>query len=100
MRIGEGCMTIKTFRHKGLRNFFESGTKSGIQPALAEKIELILDRLDAAGDPKDMNFPGSNFHPLKGNLKDFFSVHVNGNWVIIFRFENGEVKDVDLVDYH
>ncbi len=93
-------MTIRTFNHKGLRNFFNHGSKSGILPALANKIELILDRLDAAAEPKDMNFPGSNFHLLKGDLKGFYSVHVNGNWVIIFRFENGEVIDVDLVDYH
>ncbi len=64
------------------------------------KIELILDRLDAAVDPKDMNFPGSNFHSLKGDRKNFYSVHVNGNWVIIFKFENGEAYDVDLLDYH
>lgn len=93
-------MAIRTFRHKGLEKFFETGSRSGIQPALAGKIERILDRLDAAADPKDMNFPESNFHPLKGNLKGFYSVHVNGNWVVIFRFENNECIDVDLVDYH
>lgn len=93
-------MTIRTFRSKGLKKFFETGSKSGIQPALANKVELILDRLDAATDPKDMNFPGSNFHSLKGDLKEFYSVHVNGNWAVIFRFENGEALDVDLVDYH
>lgn len=93
-------MTIRTFKNKGLKKFFETGAKSGIQPILANKIELILDRLDAAADYKDMNFPGSDFHPLKGNLKNFYSVHVNVNWVIIFRFENGEALDVDLIDYH
>jgi len=93
-------MTIRTFKSKGLRIFFETGSKSKIQPALSSKIEMILDRLDAAADSKDMNFPGSDFHPLKGDLKGFYSVHVNGNWVIIFRFENGEAIDVDLVDYH
>lgn len=93
-------MPIRTFKHKGLSNFFETGIKLGIQPALAKKIELILERLDSAVEPRDMNFPGSNFHPLKGNLKGFYSVHVNGNWVITFRFENGEAIDVNLVDYH
>jgi toxin HigB-1 len=93
-------MTVRTFRSKGLKKFFETGSKSGIQPAFANKLELILDRLDAAADPKDMNFPGSDFHSLKGDLKGFYSVHVNGNWVVIFRFENGETLDVDLVDYH
>lgn len=93
-------MTIRSFRNKGLEKFFETGTKSGIQPSLARKIVMILDRLHAACSPKDMNFPGSNFHPLKGDLKGFYSVHVNGNWVIIFRFEDGEALDVDLIDYH
>ena len=93
-------MAIKTFGHKGLRKFFETGSKSGFKTALAKKIELILDRLDAAVEAKDMNFPGSDFHPLKGNLKGFYSVHVNGNWTIIFRLENGDAFDVDLIDYH
>lgn len=93
-------MTIRTFKHKGLKKFFDTGVKSGIQPTLAAKIELILDRLDAAMDAKDMNFPGSDFHSLKGELKGFYSVHVNGNWVLIFRFEDGEATDINLVDYH
>ena len=68
--------------------------------AHANKIGRILDRLNAATEPKDMNAPGYDFHPLKGHLKKFYSVHVNGNWTIIFRFENGEANDVDLIDYH
>lgn len=93
-------MTIRTFKNKGLEKFFYHGSKSGIQPTQARKIELILDRLDAATELKDMNFPGSDFHALKGSLKNFYSVHVNGNWVIIFQFEKGEALDVDLIDYH
>ncbi len=93
-------MAIKSFGHKGLRKFFETGSKFGFLTALAKKVELILDRLDAAVEPKDMNFPGSDFHPLKGDLKGFYSVHVNGNWTIVFRLENGDAFDVDLVDYH
>ncbi len=93
-------MPIKTFKHKGLRRYFEAGSKAGIQNAFAAKIELILDRLEAAQEPKDMNFPGSNFHPLRGDWRGFYSVHVNGNWTIVFRMENGEALDVDLVDYH
>ncbi len=93
-------MPIKTFKHKGLKRLFENGSKAGIQPGHARKIELILDRLDAAVEPKDMNFPGSDFHELKGDRKGFYSVHVNGNWTIIFRFSNGDASDVDLVDYH
>lgn len=93
-------MAIKKFRHKGLKKYFEFGDKSGIQAAHAKRIELILDLLDGAAKVKDMDFPGSDFHPLKGNLKEYFSVHVNGNRAIIFKFENGDATDVDLVDYH
>jgi toxin HigB-1 len=93
-------VAIKTFKHKGLKKFFDSESKSGIQASHAKRIKLILDLLNGASEAKDMNFPGSNFHPLKGELKGFYSVHVNGNWTIIFRFENGEANTVDLIDYH
>ena len=100
MLANESSVTIKKFKHKGLKKFFESGSKTCIQAAHADKIELILDLLNGALEVKDMNFPGSDFHPLKGDLKGFYSVHVNGNWTIIFRFEKGEALDVDLIDYH
>lgn len=93
-------MAIKTFKHKGLRKFFESGNKAGIQAVHANRIERILDRLNAATDLQDMNAPGYDLHPLKGGLKGYYSVHVNGNWRIIFRLENGEANNIDLVDYH
>ena len=91
---------IKSFRHKGLHKFFLDGTKKGIQPKHAEKLADILDLLEAASEIRDMNFPGSDLHPLKGDLRDFWSVRVSGNWRIIFRFEKGDVLDVDYVDYH
>lgn len=93
-------MAIKTFKHKGLKKLFDSGSKAGINPAHANRIGRMLDRLNAATDVQDMNAPGYDFHPLKGELKGYYSVHVNGNWTIIFRFENGEAKDIDLIDYH
>ena len=93
-------MAIKNFRHKELKKFFETGSQAGLNASLLKKIGLILDRLDSAVDLKDMNFPGSDFHPLKGDFKGFYSVHVNGNWTIIFRFGNSEAFDVDLIDYH
>lgn len=93
-------MPITTFKNKGLKQFFETGAKAGIQAAHASKIQRILDRLNAATEVKDMNAPGYDFHPLKGTLAGFYSVHVNGNWTIIFQFENGEAKNVDIVDYH
>ena len=92
-------VTIETFKHKGLKKnvFWEQGW---IQAAHADRIGLILDMLNGALEVKDMNFPGSDFHSLKGGLKDFYSIHVNGNWTIIFRFEKGEAHDVNLIDYH
>ncbi len=91
---------IKSFRHKGLQRFFLDGTKKGIQPKHAEKLADILDLLDAASEIRDMRFPGSDLHPLKGDLRGFWSVRVSGNWRIVFRFENGDVFDVDYIDYH
>lgn len=91
---------IKGFRHKGLQKFFFDGTKKGIQPKHAEKLADILDLLEATSEIQDMNFPGSDLHPLKGDLRGFWSVKVSGNWRIIFRFETGDVFDVDYVDYH
>ena len=91
---------IKSFRHKGLQKFFVDGTKKGIQPKHAEKLADILDLLDATSEIKDMNFPGSDLHPMKGDLRGFWSVKVSGNWRIIFRFENGDAFDVEYVDYH
>ena len=91
---------IKSFRHKGLQNFFFDGTKKGIQPKHAEKLADILDLLAAASESKDMAFPGSDLHPLKGNLQGFGSVKVSGNWRVIFRFEDGDAFDVNYIDYH
>ena len=93
-------MAIKTFKHKGLRKFFETGVKTGIHPPHAKRIERILEQLDAATEAHDMKFPGSDFHELSGDLKGFYSVHVNGNWTVIFRFLHGEASDVNLIDYH
>jgi toxin HigB-1 len=93
-------MAIKTFKHKGLKKFFEIGAKSKINTAHIKKLELILDLLDSANDIQDMNFPGSNFHPLKGKLKNFYSIHVSGNWAVIFQFKGNDAYDVDYLDYH
>jgi proteic killer suppression protein len=100
MNINESLVAIKTFKHKGLKKLFDTGSKAGIQAAHANRIGRMLDRLNSATDVQDMNAPGYDFHPLKGDRRGFYSIHVNGNWTIIFRFENGEAKDVDLVDYH
>jgi proteic killer suppression protein len=91
---------IKSFKHKGLENFFYSGTKKGIKPEHAGKLERVLDRLNAADDLKDMNYPGSNLHALSGDRKGQYSVKISGNWRVIFEFVNGDAYVVDYDDYH
>jgi proteic killer suppression protein len=91
---------IRSFRHKGLEAFFRRGTKAGIQAHHATKLRLQLTALDAATKPDDLAAPGWQLHPLTGNLKGFFSITVNGNWRVIFRFVERDVELVDYLDYH
>ena len=76
---------IKGFLHKGLKAFFETGSKAGIQAQHAPKLARQLARLDAAQAPEDMNLPGWRLHLLTGNLAGHWSVTVNGNWRLTFR---------------
>ena len=91
---------IKSFRHKGLEQFFNTGSKKGIVPAHAEKIARILDRLDVSISPIDMNLPGYRLHELKGQETGTWSVTVNANWRITFKFEGQNAIIVDYKDYH
>ena len=88
------------FRHKGLEQFFRAGSMRGIQPDHAKKLRNILGRLDASESPGDMNFPGFKLHSLKGDLQDHWSVWVNGNWRVTFRFVGTDAELVDYQDYH
>jgi len=91
---------IKSFEHKGLQVFFETGSRAGIQPHHAPKLKRQLARLNVATGPDDMNVPGWRFHPLKGALAGHHAVSVNGNWRLTFRFEGGDAVLVDYQDYH
>ena len=91
---------IKSFEHKGLQAFFETGNKAGIQPHHAPKLARLLARLHAAKVPEDMNVPGWRLHPLVGSLAGHFSVFVNGNWRLTFRFDDGDAVLVDYQDDH
>ena len=91
---------IKSFEHKGLQAFFETGNKAGIQPHHAPKLARLLARLHAAKVPEDMNLPGWRLHPLVGGLAGHYSVSVNGNWRLTFRFDDGDAVLVDYQDYH
>ena len=91
---------IVSYRHKGLKKFAETGSKSGIQPKHAERLRRLLTALDAASGPEDMNAAGSGLHPLKGNLHGHWSVTVSGNWRMTFAFEGEDAVLVDYQDYH
>lgn len=91
---------IKSFRHKGLKTFFEKGSMAGIQAAHAPRLERQLLRLNVAKDPSYMNMPGWNLHPLTANLAGHYAVTVNGNWRMTFTFDGTDAVLVDYQDYH
>ena len=91
---------ITSFKHRGLKRLYERGDRSGIRPDLLDMVEDILARLDEADTPQALNLPGYRLHPLKGDLKGFWSVTVRANWRIIFRFQDADAFDVELSDYH
>jgi len=91
---------IASFKHRGLKRLYEHDDKRGVSAAHVDKIKRILARLDEATEIRNMALPGFDLHPLKGKLKGFWAVSVSGNWRIVFRFENGNAYDVDLIDYH
>ena len=91
---------ICTIRHRGLKRFFEHDDPSKVRRDQVKRIVDVLAHLDMAAKPSDLDLPGYRLHPLKGDLKGFWSVTISGNWRIVFRFEDGDAYDVDLVDYH
>ena len=91
---------IKSFNHKGLKAFFETGSVAGIQAIHAQRIRLILALLEQSVDVQDMNAPALRLHELKGREKGIWSVTVQANWRITFRFENGDAYIVNYQDYH
>ncbi len=93
-------LVIRSFKHRGLKRLFERDDRSGIRPDLVDTVQEILTVLDDAASPQELNLPGYRLHPLKGDLKGFWSVTVRANWRIIFRFEGTDAFDVELIDYH
>ena len=91
---------IKSFAHKGLEKFFATGNTAGIQNKHANKLRLILAQLNQANKISDMAIPSLAFHELQGNKKGIWSVTVQANWRITFRFENGNAYIVNYEDYH
>jgi toxin HigB-1 len=91
---------IRSFRHKGLERFFRTGSKSGIQPHHAAKLNRLLAALDEAIRPEELDVPGWRLHRLTGSLAGHWSVWVNGNWRLTFTFDGTDAVLVDYQDYH
>ena len=91
---------IKSFKHKGLEKFYNTGTKKGIQATHATKLRMQLAALDTAHCIEDLDIPGYRLHPLKGSRKGLWSITVNGNWRVTFEFKEGHVYIVSYEDDH
>jgi proteic killer suppression protein len=91
---------IKTFRHKGLKQLFESGSSRAVRTDLTRRLIRQLDFLNRATSPADMNLPGYRLHQLQGERRGTWSVTVSGNWRLTFSFQDRDVTDIDLEDYH
>ncbi|ELY7128891.1 type II toxin-antitoxin system RelE/ParE family toxin [Pseudomonas aeruginosa] len=91
---------IISFQHKGLRLFFETESTKGIRADHAKRLKRMLALMDRAAVPADLDIPGWRLHPLKGELGGFWSLTVNGNWRVTFRFVGSDIELVDYLDYH
>ncbi len=91
---------IKSFRHKGLERFFETGSRAGVQPKHANRLRMQLAALDTARSIEDMDIPGFRLHVLKGKVKGRWSIWVNGDWRMTFEFMDGHAYVLDYEDYH
>jgi proteic killer suppression protein len=93
-------VAIKGFRHKGIERFFITGTKSGIQAQHADRLRLILGRLNVSTGARDTNLPGLELHQLRGSRTGTWAVKVSGNWRVTFTWAGKDVDQVDYEDYH
>ena len=91
---------IRTWRHKGLRELFETGRSRRIRADLQARASLMLDALDAATKPSGLDVPGFNFHRLRGHRPARYSIHVNSPWCITFELRDGETHRVNPEQYH
>jgi len=91
---------IRSWRHKGLKQFYETGSMAKIKPEHADRLHDILQVLDVVTSPDQMMLPGLRLHKLTGDMKGFYSVTVSGNWRVIFKFEGQDVILVNYLDYH
>ena len=90
---------IESFKHRGLKELFETGASARVDAKLQRRILVRLDAMEAATDLRQLGQPGFDFHPLHGRPKRY-SIHVNGPWCLTFEWEDGNAKRVDLEQYH
>ena len=91
---------IRRFGHRGLRRLYEKDDRRGVSLELVEKTARVLARLDVATRPEQLDLPGFRLHRLEGDLAGYWSVAIRGDWRVIFRFDQGNITDVDLVEYN
>ena len=91
---------IQSFRHKGLRRLFETGSAAGVQAAHARRLRMQLVALDTANTVDDMDIPGFRLHPLTGEMLGRWAITVSGNWRVTFEFRDGNAHVLDYEDYH
>jgi proteic killer suppression protein len=91
---------IAAFRHKGLRQFYETGSLAGIQPHYAARLQYLLTALDSAKQSEEMNESGFHLHLLSNTKIPCWSVKVNANWRLTFEFDQGNAVVIDYEDYH
>jgi proteic killer suppression protein len=91
---------IKSFKHKGLQRFYETGNAAGVRTEHKRRLRMQLTALDTAQVIEDMDIPGFRLHPLKGDRRGSWAIDVSHNWRLVFKFENGYVYNVNYEDYH
>ncbi len=91
---------IQKFKHKGLKRLFESGITSGVAPQHVARIRKILALLETSEILEDMDLPGLDLHPLKGNRRGIWAVKISGSWRITFKIQSGDAFEVNYEDYH
>jgi len=93
-------MMLKSFRHKGLRNLYETGSTAGVQASHSKRLRMQLLALDTSQAVEDMDIPGFRLHALKGAMRGRWSISVSGNWRLTFEFHDGNAYILDYEDYH
>ena len=91
---------IRRFQHRGLKILYDRDDRRGVSAELVEKTARLLARLDVVTRPEQLKLRGFALHRLEGDLAGYWSVAVRGDWRIIFRFDQGNTTEVDLVEYH